>query len=198
MTQIGDFAASPYVSDVEGGWLMIGPDCAPDQSANDQRCLMVMVSEQAPELYRTALRIARNPDDAQDIVANVALKIGTMAPERLPLNAQSNWLHAVTRNLALNYVKQRARCSPVEWIEQITAGPCDQPENAVQELVDFELLLACLDEIPRLIIVEKISNQRTHKEIAKMLRLPEGTVRRKYSEALRSLRQSVEACQVIE
>lgn len=175
---------------------MISPELAPDQFARDWRRLMVAVSEQTPELYRTALRIVRNPDDAQDIVASVALKIGTMATERLPQDAENNWLHAVTRNLALNYVKHRARCSPVEWIEQITAGPSCQPENAVQELVDFELLLACLDEIPRLIVVEKISNQRTHKEIAEMLNLPEGTVRRKYREALQLLRQSIEARQV--
>lgn len=176
---------------------MISSDFTPGQSASNRRRLMVAVSEQTPELHRTALRIVRNPDDAQDIVASVALKIGTMATERLPQDAENSWLHAVTRNLALNYVRHRARCSPVEWIEQITAkDPYSQPEDTIQEQIDFALLLACLDETARQIVSEKIGNQRTHKEIAEALCLPEGTVRRKYREALQLLRQSIEALSI--
>lgn len=41
----------------------------------------------------------------------------------------------------------------------------------------------------KIIVAEKIGNQKMHKEIAGLVGMPEGSVRRQYREALEELRQ---------
>ncbi len=143
--------------------------------------------EHSKELYRTVRPILNNDDDANDIMAELFLKIHTTAHESLPTKNRKAWLRTVAKNLARNKLKHDSYCSPIEWVDDIPHP--SSLEETVQAKIDFEIALSYLGEIKRRIVAEKIGNQRTHKEIALLLGLPEGTVRRQYREALAQLRR---------
>lgn len=138
------------------------------------------------ELHRFVRAILKNDDDAEDIMVELFLKVYATEPELLPTKNQQAWLRVVARNLALNKLKRDSYCSPIEWVDDL---PDPLPfEERVLGKIDYEIALSRLEETKRRIIEEKIGGLRTHKEIALLLDLPQGTVRRQYREALAQLR----------
>lgn len=131
--------------------------------------------------------ILKNGDDADDVINELFLKSHNTAHGSLPSKNRKAWLRTVARNLARNKLKRDSHCSPIDWVDDI-ADPSSFEETVLNK-IDFEISLSCLRGTKRRIVAEKIGNQRTHREIALLLGLPEGTVRRQYCEALEQLRQ---------
>ena len=156
-----------------------------------RKILTQVFVDHSQELYRAILPILKNVDDTDDIMNDLFLKIQTTASKLLPTKNCKAWLHTTARNLARNKVKHDSYCSPVEWLDDV-AHPSSL-EAKVQKKLDFEILVSQLKGTRKRIVVEKIRNERTHREIALLLGLPEGTVRRQYREAIVELRQYLDS-----
>lgn len=152
-----------------------------------RKTLIRALEDHSQELYRAVMPILKNDDDADDIMNELFLKIHDTAHGSLPSKNRKAWLRTVARNLARNKLKRDSHCSPINWVDDI-AEPSSL-EKTVQNKIDFEISLSRLKGTKRKIVAEKIGNERTHREIALLLGLPEGTVRRQYREALEQLRQ---------
>lgn len=108
--------------------------------------------------------------------------------EGLNKAAQSVASGRTYRRATRNKLKRDSYCSPIEWGDDIP--DTSSLEETVQNEIDFKISLSCLRGTKRKIVAEK-RNQRTYREIAILLGLPEGTVRRQYREALEQLRRSL-------
>lgn len=154
---------------------------------DDRRILISNLIEHRLRLQQIAAKILRDRCTAEDVVADVFVKIRTMASLLLPASNSEAWLCTVTRNLALDQLKYAQHYI---LTGTITAPAVSSEVNEDYRRIELELFLdAVLDEESKEIVLRKVKDGYTHREIAEMIGRPQGTVRRTYREALATLRK---------
>jgi len=140
-------------------------------------------------LYRTALRMARNPDDAEDLVQETYMKAFRSFATFEPDTNIRAWLFRILTNSYINrYHKEMANPAKTRFEdvdsflaseEAAEAAPMPgAPESAFAELLDDEVKKA-LDELPaefRQAVVMALVEGLSYKDIARALDCPIGTV----------------------
>ena len=150
-------------------------------------------------LYATALRLARNRADAEDLVQDTVVKALRFSDRFTPGTNLKAWLYTILHNTWRNQRRDRARArleadsETVEQLVDLGAGadrPTDNPEAGLLEAVLSDDLRTALDDLPQpyretvwLRDVEELSYQ----EIAAILDVPIGTVMSRLSRARRQL-----------
>lgn len=147
-------------------------------------------------LYGAALRLTRNPADAEDLVQDTYLKAFKSAASFKPGTNLRAWLFTILHNHFLND-RRHAKASPVqvdsEIVERAAAvapGAADNVEAAlVQRVADAEVR-AALDALPeafRDAVWLRDAEGFSYVEIAGMLDVPVGTVMSRISRGRRLL-----------
>jgi RNA polymerase sigma-70 factor (ECF subfamily) len=144
----------------------------------------------APQLYSAALRMTRNPADAEDLVQETFLKAyrayGSFA-EGTNLKA---WLYRILTNTYINrYRKEQRRPSEVELgeLEDVylyrrlgeSSGAVQSAEADLLDAFVDEDITGALEDLPeafRLPVLLADVDGFSYKEIAEMLDIPIGTV----------------------
>jgi RNA polymerase sigma-70 factor, ECF subfamily len=144
----------------------------------------------APQLYSAALRMTRNPADAEDVVQETFLKAyrgyGTFK-EGTNLKA---WLYRILTNTYINrYRKQQRRPAEVELGElqdlylfkrlgEESGAERSTEESVLETMVDSDIkeALESLPEKFRMPVLLADVEEFSYKEIAEILDVPIGTV----------------------
>lgn len=149
-------------------------------------------------LYAAALRLTRNPADAEDLVQDTfvkALRFSNRFEEGTNLKA---WLYTILLNTWRNRRRDQAR-APVDadspHVEEAVAGAggpsgFDTPEQLLLRSTLRDDLRAALDSLPdafREAVWLRDVEQFTYAEIAEMLGIPIGTVMSRISRGRRLL-----------
>jgi len=154
-------------------------------------------------LYRTALRLTRNPADAEDLVQETYLKAFRAASTFEPGTNLRAWLFTILHNAARNRARDRARDMVTvdsETVERVSeappaavrdiAGAGETPESLLlRETLDPDLQ-AALDALPeafRQAVWLRDVEEFSYAEIAEMLSIPLGTVMSRISRGRRML-----------
>ena len=147
-------------------------------------------------LYRTALRLTRQPADAEDLVQETYLKAFRSADRFEPGTNLRAWLFTILHNTARNRARDRARDSvtvdseAVERAEISAAAPGDTPETLLLRDTLAPDLQAAVDALPeafRQAIWLRDVEEFSYAEIAAMLSIPVGTVMSRISRGRRLL-----------
>ena len=173
-----------------------GPSAAPPTSGDAQtRTLEIEALEQIDSLYGAAMRLTRNPADAEDLVQEVYLKAFRFAGQFEPGTNLRAWLHTILRNTFLN-VRRSATRNPVivegETVET-SAAPAERTETPEQILMRKTLdadLQAAIDSLPdvfREAVWLRDVEEFTYAEIAEVLHVAPGTVMSRISRGRRLL-----------
>jgi RNA polymerase sigma-70 factor, ECF subfamily len=145
---------------------------------------------QLDSLYRTALRLTRNPADAEDLVQDTFLKAFRAADRFEPGTNLRAWLFTILHNSALNRARDRARnavtvnSDTVEQAAEMAPGaglqaPGDTPESLLLRETLAPELQSAIDALPdtfREAVWLRDVEEFSYAEIAKMLSIPMGTV----------------------
>lgn len=136
------------------------------------------------DVYRLALVILKDLQTAQDATQEVFLKVKRHASEIRGENIKA-WIMAITRNTAHNmFEKQKHEIAyENEFFENIP----DKNYNSFE----FYDLISSLEEIDQEIITLYIVNGLKHKEIAGIVHLKESLVRKRYTRALKKLKNMI-------
>lgn len=143
-------------------------------------------------LYRTALRLARNPDDAGDLVQETYIRALRFRHQFKPGTNLKAWLFRILTNTFINLYRRRAARPEFtdvegldEWVlynkmaELRSPSSLGNPEREVLDrLVDEEVTQA-LEELPerfRTAVLLADVEGFTYREIADILHIPIGTV----------------------
>lgn len=137
-------------------------------------------------IYRIAFSILKNKEDSEDVEQKVFLKIWQIEQENLPTSNESSWLYTVTKNEALNYLKNQKQEIDIDDIYYITDEK--QELNNVIDKDSYNRIIAKLNQQEQEIVSLKILSKMSFKEIAQMLKMPIGTVQWKYYQSLYTLR----------
>lgn len=148
-------------------------------------------------LYGAALRLCRNRADAEDLVAETALKAWCAFAELKDRQCLRAWIFRILTNTFLSECRHRraAPAAPAEWLEDGEDQACfsiferlhqpfllwwGEPEQEFLNNVLRRDLEQAVDALPadfRVVVVLAELEGFTYAEIAAMLEVPIGTVR---------------------
>lgn len=172
-------------------------DCLRAMARGEEQALAEFYELTLGQSYALALRIVRDRDAAEDVVAETYLQAWRDAARFDP--ARGNplaWLLTICRSRALDYLR---RLEPVSYHAEPETLPgaaiamVDDTEDLVASLQDgtrVRAAVATLPEVQRQLLALAFFRGLSHLEIAAQTGLPLGTVKshlRKAQEALRVL-----------
>ncbi|HET8630846.1 MAG TPA: sigma-70 family RNA polymerase sigma factor [Thermomicrobiales bacterium] len=155
-------------------------------------------------LYRTALRLSRNPQDAEDLVQETYLN-AFRALDRFEEGTNLRaWLFRILNNAFISHYRRRKR-RPSSSLDDVSdfylydhlvdrpgAAPGENPEQEVLNRIGDEAILGALEELPvEFRQVELLADVEgfSYREIADILGIPIGTVMSRLYRARRRLQK---------
>jgi RNA polymerase sigma-70 factor (ECF subfamily) len=141
-------------------------------------------------LYNTAYRLARNSEDAEDLVQETYLKAYRSFEQFTPGTNLKAWLFKILKNTFINEYRRRQNIPPESDFAAIEesfesqvrpegSGRIKDPEEEALEGALDEDVQKSLDELPpdyRMAVVLADLEGFSYKEIAEILEIPVGTV----------------------
>jgi len=148
-------------------------------------------------VYSLALRIVRDPGDAEDVTQDVFVQAWRQA-DRFDTERGSvaAWLLTVARARAIDLVRRR-RVRPQPAVDPVVSEASDDSPRQDVQLESKErarTIRAALDSLPlaqRLMIELAFFDGLTHTEIAEQLEVPLGTVKTRVRQGLARLRDTL-------
>ncbi len=171
----------------------------------DESAFDTLVRRYENKVYQYAYRLANNPDDAADVVAETFLRVYN-ALKRFRGEAQlSTWLYRIVSNVYFDFRKREGRHQhlpleiPSEEDEEMMDRPIpterDDPNEYVLEQERHRVLMEAINQLPdyqRAIVILFHVEDRPYEEIAKITGLPLGTIKSRLNRARSALRELLE------
>jgi RNA polymerase sigma factor (sigma-70 family) len=157
-------------------------------AGRDEAAFEALVRRHGPMVWGVARRVAGNGPDAEDAFQATFLVLVRKAASLRSRELVGNWLYGVAYRTALKArtaaARRRARERQVEEMPHPEVGP-DEAWSDLQPLLDREL--ERLPDKYRVPLVLCELEGRGRKEVARLLRLPEGTLSSRLATARRML-----------
>jgi len=158
----------------------------------DHSAMATLFDRYSRLVYSIALRVLREPDQAEDVMQEVLLQVwrqpGGFVSQRGSLGA---WLAVVARNRAIDVIRRRAHLTPLEEL----VGP--EPRN-LQKAVENDHLMKEVRQVVDTLPQEQQTplymayfEGLTHTEISERTGAPLGTVKTRIRSALTAVRRAL-------
>ena len=164
--------------------------------ARDEDAVRELVRSYGPALLRFLTGMVGNAADAEDLAQESFLRLVEHVADYRGEASLKTYLFRIAHNLALNQLSSAARryeVYPGEMPEPTTAASGPAQELIASE--DGERIRALLPGLPpqqRAVVILRVWQDLSFKEIASALSLAEGTAKAHYFFALRNLRRKME------
>lgn len=151
---------------------------------NQREAFATLYSQMAPRLYRTALGILGNPHDAADALQEAGMKAFRYYESLNEPAAAAGWLTRILINACHDVGRKRSRMIPTGL--EVLPDTAAQPAGTG----DGEMLLALqgLPEEQRTTVVLRFFQDLSIPQIARVMGVPEGTVKSRLHASLGKLR----------
>ncbi len=139
----------------------------------------LLVDRYRDRVYALALRIAREPEAAEEIAQDAFLRVWQALPAFRGESRFSTWLYQITLHRALDVrsslARRRQRETPVDVQQHSDTAKVDSPNWELRR--SLERLIAELPESPRIIVTLFYGHDQSVDEIARILEIPAATVK---------------------
>ena len=152
----------------------------------DQSAFDTVYEHTKTKVFYTILAILHDYALSEDIMQDAYIKMLESLPSYRRLGSFEGWLLTIARNLALNVLRDRKRTQHVDpqaggdWF-----GSTDSVAESQAELAEW---LGHLNDVEKEIVIRHAVLEETHKNIAKAMGKPLGTVTWTYQNALKKIR----------
>jgi RNA polymerase sigma-70 factor, ECF subfamily len=146
----------------------------------DRLAMQVLFARHHVRIYRYVLRLMRDEMAAEDVISEVFLDVWHQASKFEGRSAVSTWLIAIARFKALSALRKRREGELDTEIEESLEEPSDGPEVAMEKLDKGARLRQCLAALSpqhREIIDLVYYHEKSVEEVAKIVGIPENTVK---------------------
>lgn len=137
-------------------------------------------------IYASALVLLGSKQGAEDAVQETMVEVARCAGQFRGDNAKA-WVLRIAHNEAVSFLRKRGRETPLDESLEDVLG--DSGMAAADGQLGAAELLDSLPQNCREIVVLHVVAGLRHREIAKLLHLPLGTVCWRYSESMKILKQ---------
>ena len=155
----------------------------------DKRAMEALFERHNLRVYRFVLRLTGNVSLAEDIVSEVFLEVWRRAGAFEGKSRVSTWLLAIARHKAYDARRRHATTTPLDDdMAAAIVDPADNPEVAANRENRDALIRTCLTQLSpahREVIDLVYYHERSVKEIAQIVGIPEGTVKTRMFHARR-------------
>ena len=171
---------------------------------DDPNAFRLLVEKYQAEVYGTALRIVRRPEDAEDLTQETFLRAFRALARYDPTRPFGAWLHTIAARLCIDHLRRnRAKLVSLTQPEEGTSGeertidledPGDLPDElaAKSELAQrLEALVAELPPDSRAAILLRHQQDLPYEEIARVLGVPLGTIKARIHRARIMLKEKL-------
>ena len=163
--------------------------------SEDLECFEKHLSPHVPMLYKSAIRMCGNSNDAQDLVQET-LYIALKSFHQLIDPAKSkSWMFSILRNLFLKDIEKTKKRAEIEF-----DSVCDKLSDRQHPEGDFlraevrnniQVVLNTLEERLRVVLVKFYFDGLSYKEISELLNIPIGTVMSRIARAKVYLKREI-------
>ncbi len=138
-------------------------------------------------LYSICLRYTKNVPDAEDLLQETFIKIFQNLDKYTFMGSFEGWLKRLTINLAINNYHSTRKQQHQEIPDYIQEPYC---QNEILEQMNVDQIVQAINKLPdgyKMVLNLYAIDGYTHKEIAEMLDISEGTSKSQLSRAKASL-----------
>jgi RNA polymerase sigma-70 factor, ECF subfamily len=149
-------------------------------AAGDKSAMRILYQRHNVQIYRFILRLVGNVDLAEDIVSVVFLEVWRSAGRFRAESRVVTWLLAIARNKAISALRRGSEPQLDDHMAAAIADSCDDPETQMEQKDRCEIIQKCLMQLSlcqREIIDLVYYHEKSVKEVARIVGVPEGTVK---------------------
>lgn len=139
------------------------------------------------DLYRFALCVMRNPHDAEDAVSEAVIRGYEHLSSLRSRESFKSWMFTILSNVCKKKLRMQAKQKTVSETTIFTGEMEADREDLLELGLDVRRAFSILTEEEQLIVGLSVFGGYQSKEIGKMLKLKDGTVRSKRSRALEKM-----------
>lgn len=143
------------------------------------------------DIYSFALSFLKNKFDAEDVMQSVYIKVYSSASGYKANGKPMAWVLTITKNLCHDKLRSIAKQGEFTEIEENDASISNNMKADDKLLLEY--CLSSLNEDERNIVVLHAVSGLRHREIAELLKIPEGTVTSKYNRSLQKIKNFLKA-----
>lgn len=156
----------------------------------DEEAFRQILSPMINDLYKLAYSYLKNEEDAKDILQDTAIDIYASIKNLKNEDSLKQWAEQIVVNKCKKYFNRKEKneiTTDFHYLEN-----CVEPVNNVLETennLDFDLLISKLDKEERMVVILYYSDKYKIKEISKILRMNENTVKIKLHRARKKIKE---------
>ncbi|NCB64190.1 MAG: sigma-70 family RNA polymerase sigma factor [Clostridia bacterium] len=145
-----------------------------------------LVEQKQGSFYRVAYGYAKNQEDALEIVQETVCKAFAGKHRLKDATRFYPWFYRILANTAVSFLRKRSTFLPLEeWSET----PTSEGEENRDEAIWLKDELRRLDAKSRTVVIFKIYEDMTFREIAEVMKKPESTIKSEYYRGLNLLKE---------
>lgn len=134
-----------------------------------------------PNVFRTAMGLLHNKQDAEEVAQDVFIKIYQSLSSFAGKAAFSTWLYRITVNTSLSYLRKKKRRQLWVSVSSLFQQPSADklPEILVTEKSEREIIQRAIESLPqkqRIAFVLAKYEELTQKQVAQVMGISEGAV----------------------
>lgn len=141
----------------------------------------IIYNEMKIPVYTVIFRTVNNKDIAEEILQDVFVRLYFNPPDDSVKNIRA-WIFTVAHNLSVDVLRREIKKNYVEKAE-----PCNSSFDEI--IFDIPDALNLLEKSDRMIVVYHINADLKFKEIAKILKMPTGSVLWRYYKAIDKMKK---------
>lgn len=141
-------------------------------------------------MYAFLLSMTQNQENAQDLLQETYLKIAKAAADYVPQGNPMAWMMKIAKNEFLMDLRKKSNMVTVPIEDQDFETFTDDIKNLEDRMV-IQHAFEVLSEEERTILVMYQMAGMKHREIAKVLDMPLGTVLAKYNRGIKKLKKKL-------
>lgn len=157
----------------------------------NRNCQEMLYKEYAPKMFAVCRSYAQNNDAAKDILQNGFIKVFKKIDQFNHEGEIGAWIRRIIVNTALDY------CRKVEREQQVGLEIINENQFSINDtsdnlnLTDLVNVIRTLPEKARIIFNLYVIEGYSHKEIALLLNITEGTSKSQFSRAKKLLQERI-------
>ena len=151
----------------------------------DEEAFTHLINSKKEQLYRTAFAYVKNKEDALDIIQETVYKAYISIDKLKEPKYFNTWVTKILINNAITFMKKNSK---IIYLEENELNNISCLEYNSDEKLDLLYAVDELEEKIKKVIILKYLNDLTICEVAKVLEIPEGTVKTYLNKGLSKLK----------